>query len=125
MNRRDTVLALFALAAGRPLVGSAHPLARLWRIGYLGPPADVTPHLLKAFQDGLRDLGYVEGRNIIVEYRWTTGRGREPADPVALLAFAKDLVAAKVDVIAVSIDPAAFAAKKAAGNVPIVMMNVS
>jgi putative ABC transport system substrate-binding protein len=79
---------------------------------------------LKAFQEGLAVFGYVEGRNIIVEYRWTTA-GSAMTDESALVRNARDLVAQKVDVLAVSIDPAILAASKVAGSVPIVMLNVS
>jgi putative ABC transport system substrate-binding protein len=125
MNRRETVVALFVLgAASGPLVARAQQSNKVWRIGYLGPPADVAPHLVKAFQDGLRELGYVEGRNIAVEYRWTTDQG-VPLDMNALLVNARELVAQKVDVLAVSIDAPIIATKKVAGKIPIVMMNVS
>lgn len=124
MNRRDTVLALFGLGvAATPLIASAQS-GKIWRIGYFGPPTDVAPHLIKAFRDGPRELGYVEGRNIAVEYRWTTDRG-VTLDQNALLANARELVALKVDVLAVSIDAPIIAAQKVAGNIPIVMMNVS
>jgi len=125
MNRRRTVGALLALAvAARSVAAGAQQPTRIWRIGYLGPPVETAPHLLKAFRDGLRDFGYVEGRNVTVEYRWTTDRGAL-LDEAALRARASELVAEKPDVLAASIDLAVIAAKKVAGNLPIVMMNVS
>jgi putative tryptophan/tyrosine transport system substrate-binding protein len=125
MNRRDAILAFLALGpAIRPLVARAQPPNKIWRVGYLGPSAETAPHLVKAFRDGLVAFGYVEGRNVIIEYRWTN-RGSGMTDESALLANARDLVAQKVDVLAASIDPAILAASKVAGNVPIVMMNVS
>jgi putative ABC transport system substrate-binding protein len=125
MNRRETVFAILALGGAiAPVVTRAQQSTKVWRIGYLGPPADTAPHLLKAFQDGLRELGYLEGRNIAVEYRWTTNQ-RVTLDQAALIANARELVALKVDVLAASIDPAIIAAKTVAGNIPIVMMNVS
>jgi len=125
MNRRETVLVLLGIGvAATPLIARAQQSGKVWRIGYLGPPTDVAPHLIKSFRDGLRELGYVEGRNIAVEYRWTTARGAT-LDQNALLANARELVALKVDVLAVSIDAPIIAAQKVAGNVPIVMMNVS
>jgi putative ABC transport system substrate-binding protein len=102
----------------------AQQSSKVWRIGYLGPPTETAPHLVKAFRDGLREFGYVEGRNIAVEYRWTTKAGAA-LDDDALLANARELVAQRVDVLAVSIDPAILAARQVAGNTPIVMMNVS
>jgi ABC-type uncharacterized transport system substrate-binding protein len=125
MNRRDAILVLLALGATiRPSVAQTQSSNKLWRIGYLGPSPDTAPHLLKAFQEGLAVFGYVEGRNIIVEYRWTTA-GSAMTDESALVRNARDLVAQKVDVLAVSIDPAILAASKVAGSVPIVMLNVS
>ncbi|TMH69021.1 MAG: hypothetical protein E6H48_03560 [Betaproteobacteria bacterium] len=125
MNRRDAMVAVLALGATiRPFVAQAQSSNKLWRIGYLGPSSDTAPHLLKAFQEGLAAFGYLEGRNIIVEYRWTNA-GSGMTDESTLLANARDLVAQKVDVLAVSIDPAILAASKVAGSVPIVMLNVS
>ena len=125
MNRRNALLfALGSLAiAASPIARTQSP-ARLARVGYLGPSAETAPHLLKAFQDGLAGYGYVEGRNVAVEYRWTNA-GSVMTDESTLVANARDLVALKVQVIAASIDPAILAASKVAGNVPIVMMNVS
>ena len=124
-KRRRNVLALLtiAVAGGVPIV-RAQPLTRVWRIGYLGPPADSAPHLLKAFQDGLREVGYSEGRNVTVDYRWTASRGALLSD-AALRAAARELIALKPDVLAASIDAAVLAAKQVAGATPIVMMNVS
>src|SRR6266576_2036879 len=125
MNRRDVIRVLLARGATiGPFLAQAQSSNKLWRIGYLGPSSDTAPHLLKAFQEGLAAFGYLEGRNIIVEYRWTNA-GSGMTDESALLANARDLVAQKVDVLAVSIDPAILAASKVAGSVPIVMLNVS
>ncbi|MEJ8857066.1 ABC transporter substrate-binding protein [Variovorax robiniae] len=125
MNRREAALLVSAFApAMGPFAAWAQPPGRLSRIGYLGPSADTAPHLLKAFQEGLAALGYQEGRNMLVEYRWTNA-GSRMTDDSALLANARELVARKVDVLTVSIDPAALAARRVAGKVPIVMINVS
>lgn len=125
MNQRRAVLASIALGVASGATRThAQPAARVWRIGFLGPSPDVAPHLVQAFKDGLRDFGYVEGRNITVEYRWTTHAGTT-LDADALLARASELVAQKVDVLAVSIDRAALAAKKATATLPIVMINVT
>ena len=125
MNRRNTLRLLVALgAAGRPLAAAAQPANKVWRIGYLGPPEDTTPHLVKAFRDGLREHGYVEGRNIVVEYRGTAD-SKAPVSSDTLLARARELVAWNPDVIAASIDPPILAARRATDTIPIVMMNVS
>src|SRR5262249_6061022 len=125
MNRRRALLSLVAGGAAiRLAIARAQSPNKVWRIGYLGPAADTAPHLVKAFQEGLAAFGYVDGRNIVIEYRWTNA-GRDMTDAATLLANARDLVARKVDVLAASIDPAILAAKKASSTVPIVMMNVS
>ena len=120
MNRRTSV----ALAVLCPLLARAQSSSKSWRIGYLGPSTETAPQLLRAFQEGLAALGYVEGRNIVIEYRWTNV-GTRMNDSVVLVAHARDLVARQVDVMAASIDPAILAARQATDVVPIVMLNVS
>src|SRR5690349_24979514 len=92
MDRRDTVLALLALAAA-PLAAEAQRSAKVARIGYLSPSLASSPQLREAFLQGLRDLGYLEGRNVLIEYRDAQGNvERSPA-------LAAELVALRVDVI--------------------------
>jgi putative ABC transport system substrate-binding protein len=92
MDRRDTVLALLALGAA-PLAADGQQAAKVARIGYLAPNLSTTPHLRDAFLQGLRDLGYVEGRNVVIEYRDAEGKLEQ------VPALAAELVARKVDVI--------------------------
>ena len=92
MDRRDTVLALLALGAA-PLAAEAQQVAKVARIGYLSPHLAAGLHLRDAFLQGLRDLGYGEGRNIVLEYRDAEGKRER------LPALAAELVALKVDVI--------------------------
>src|SRR5438093_11297859 len=73
MDRRDTVLALLALGAA-PLAAEAQQAAKVPRIGYLSTNLAANPHLREAFRQGLRDLGYVEGRNLVIEYRGAEGK---------------------------------------------------
>src|SRR5438067_8557140 len=68
MDRRDTVLALLALGA-TPLAAEAQQAAKFARIGYLSSSLDSNPRLRDAFLQGLGNLGYVEGRNVAIEYR--------------------------------------------------------
>jgi putative ABC transport system substrate-binding protein len=92
MDRRDTVLALLVLGVA-PLAAEAQQAAKVARIGYLSTNLAASPHLRDAFRQGLRDLGYVEGRNVVVEFRDAEGKvDRFPA-------LAAELVALKVDVI--------------------------
>jgi len=85
------ILALSLLAA--PLAAEAQQAAKVARIGYLSPNLATSPHLREAFREGLRDLGYVEGRNLVIEYRDAEGKVER------LPALAAELVALKVDVI--------------------------
>jgi len=81
-------LALVLLAA--PLVAEAQQAAKVPRIGYLAGNLAGTPHLPEAFRQGLRDLGYVEGRNVVIEYRDAEGKLER------LPALAAELVALKI-----------------------------
>jgi putative ABC transport system substrate-binding protein len=104
------ILALSVLAA--PLVSRAQPpAAKASRIGLLG---DVPSFLSDAFRQGLRELGYVEGQNIAIEYRASEWKYER------LPALAGDLVRLKVDVIVAASPPATEAAKRATSTIPIV-----
>jgi putative ABC transport system substrate-binding protein len=98
-----------------PVAAEAQQAAKIARIGYLSANLAANPHLPEAFRQGLRDLGYVEGRNVVIEYRDAEGKfERFPA-------LAAELVALKVDVIVTSGGtPAALAAKQATRTLPIV-----
>ena len=97
-----------------PLAAEAQQAAKVARIGYLSPNLAASPHLREAFRQGLRDLGYVEGRNVVIEYRDAEGKLER------LPALAAELVALKVDVIVAAGTPAALAAKQATRTLPIV-----
>src|SRR4029450_5565058 len=101
-------LSLFAL----PLAAEAQEAGKIARIGMLSNFH--TDPFVESFKQGLRELGYVEGRNIIVEYRWTEGRIERLPD------LAAELVRLKVDVIRPA-SQAALAAKQATTTIPIVM----
>jgi ABC-type uncharacterized transport system substrate-binding protein len=103
------------LALLAPFAAEAQPPSKVPRIGLLGTgtPADTAPRL-DAFRQALRELGYVEGQTIQIESRWAEGRlDRFPG-------FAAELVELKVDVIFAVTSPAALAAKRATGTIPIV-----
>jgi putative ABC transport system substrate-binding protein len=103
------------LLAG-PLPARAQPPGKVWRIGYLdqGSAARNGPYL-EAFRHGLRDLGWIEGKNITIEARFAEGKTEQ------LPALAVELVRGKVDLMATASTPAALAAKQATSSIPIVI----
>jgi putative ABC transport system substrate-binding protein len=102
-----------------PLAAEAQEAAKVARIGWLAVNLAANPRLREAFLQGLRDLGYVEGRNVVIEDRSAEGK------PERVPALAAELVALKVDVIVTSGTPQALAAKHATRSVPIVFAGVS
>lgn len=118
MNRRAFIATATAILVA-PLTADAQQPAKVPRIGFLGnSTAALEANLVGPFREGLRDLGYVEGRNILIEYRWAEGQyERFPA----LIA---ELIALKVDVIVTAGTPASLAVKKATTSIPLVMVAV-
>ena len=113
----SAVLAFSILAA--PLAGEAQQTARVWRIGWLVTGSSTSHGIsLTAFREGLQTLGYVEGRNVTLEYRWAEGNVDR------LPALAADLVRLEVDVILAGGAFGARAAKNATERIPIVMAGV-
>ena len=112
------VMALIVGVLATPLAAVAQQLAKVSRIGILrsGSPPDP---FVDVFRQELRELGYVEGRNIAVEYRWAEGRDDRLPD------LAADLVRLKVDVIVASGPAPALAVKHATATIPLVMPIVS
>jgi putative ABC transport system substrate-binding protein len=119
MRRRDFLTLLGGAVAAAPLAAAAQEARKLPHIGFLGnSTATLEANLVGPFREGLRDLGYVEGRNILIEYRWAEGKyERFPA----LIA---ELIALKVDVIVTAGTPASLAVKKATTSIPLVMVAV-
>src|SRR5213593_581758 len=98
-----------------PVGAEAQQAAKVARIGFLSLNLAVNPHVREAFLQGLRDLGYVEGRNVVIEYRSAEGKLER------LSALAAEPVALKVDVIVTGgATPPALAAKQATRTIPIV-----
>ena len=93
--------------------------AKTWRLGYLAPGMPDDGPLMKAFLEGLRELGYVEGQNILIERRTAEGRFER------LSALAEELAHLKVDIIVAPTTPAARAAQRATTSIPIVFTIVS
>ncbi len=111
------LLALWLLAM--PFAADAQQPKKVYRIGYLGTsPREQMLHMLKALEEGLRERGYVVGRDIVIEYRFADGKAERLPD------LAAELVRLNVDVIVTSATPATLAAKNATTTIPIVMAAV-
>ena len=116
MKRREFITVL-GCAVAWPLASRAQ--GRIPRVGFMGnSTAALEANLVDSFREGLRELGYEEGRNIAIEYRWADGQYERFA------ALVTELIAAKVDVIVTAGTPAALAVKKATSTVPLVMVAV-
>ncbi len=121
MKRSTLTLALATLTLGiltAPLAADAQPAGKVWRIGLLftGIPARLPQ--LEGFRQGLRELGYVEGQNIVIELRAAEGRYER------LPQLAAELVSLKPDVLVAAATPSAIAARDATRMIPIVMIAV-
>jgi putative tryptophan/tyrosine transport system substrate-binding protein len=115
MNRREIITLLGGAAATWPLAARAQQPAKVPTIGFLGattPSAD--GQQFAAFVQRLRELGWIEGRNVAIEVRWAQGRSDRIAE------IAAELVRLKVDVILTHTTPPAPAAKQATSVIPIV-----
>ena len=117
MKRKITALSLGALFLALSVSAQAQQPAKVPRIGYLhsGAKPDVTD---AAFQEGLRDVGYLEGKNIVLEYRYAEGKTDRFAD------LAAELVRSKVNIIVAVTEPGVRAAKNATKKIPIVMVGI-
>src|SRR5215472_10921050 len=119
MKRKITVLALSAMLLVLCHPAEAQQPGKIPRIGFLGnSTAALEENLVEPFRQGLRDLGYVEGRNILIEYRWAEGKYERFSTLIA------ELVAQKVDIIVTAGTPASLAVKKQAPSIPLVMLAV-
>src|SRR5437764_3151805 len=119
MPRRTFMALVSGGLLAMPLAAEAQTAGRIWRIGYLGPAVAAANRSEVAFRQGLRDLGYVEGSNLVFEYRSAEGKVER------LPALAAELVALKVDVIvAEGSTLAARVAKEATRTIPIVFAAV-
>jgi len=115
-TRRKLLISLGASALAAPLAAFAQQRGKVWRIGFLGAAsASGMARRMDALRTGLRDLGYVEGKNLVIEYRWAEGKYERFPE------LAADLVRLKVDVIVTHGNPGIIAAKNATSTLPIVM----
>lgn len=117
IDRRTFTVLTGVLMAPLTSLGQQQP--KVARIGFLaGDSLTDHRHRLQTFLDGLRELGYVEGKNLVIEYRWAEGHYER------LPSLATELVRLPVDVIVAVGDPVIFAAKQATSTIPIVMASV-
>jgi len=117
MKRKITVLTLCAMLLAFCVSTRAAQPGKIFRLGFLdGSTASGSAVLVEAFRQELSKLGWIEGKNIAIEYRFAEGKG-----PKRLLEFATDLVRLKVDLIVATDTPSALAAKHVTTTVPIVM----
>ena len=115
MRRRELML-LLGGALTAPLRARAQQAGKVYRIVFMGDGPAVYPDAIEALRQGLRDLGYVEGRNIAFEYRWAEGK------PERMRELAEELVRLKVDVIVVPGSIYTEAVKRATSTIPIVFL---
>ncbi len=117
-TRRAFIGTLAGALLAAPLASEAQQAAKVPRIGYLAPNLAAGPLGREAFRQGLRDLGYVEGRNLVIEYRDADGKFER------LPALAAELVALKVDIIVAPNTVGVLAAMQATRTLPIVFAAV-
>jgi putative tryptophan/tyrosine transport system substrate-binding protein len=113
-TRRAFIGTVTLVLLAAPLAAEAQALAKVPRIGYLTTVSRADDWRLQSFRQGLRELGYLEGQTIAIEYRFADGR------PERLPALAAELVSLKVDVIVTAGPPAPQVAKQATSTIPIV-----
>jgi putative ABC transport system substrate-binding protein len=119
-NRKNAKVFGFALSTilfALCVFAEAQQPKKVPRLGFLSPTSDDSR--VEAFRQGLRELGYVEGQNIAIEYRWADGKFDRLPD------LALELVRLKVDVVVAVVTQASLAAKMATGTIPVVMIGVS
>lgn len=121
MNRRDTMVALLTLGTA-PLSCLAEQQTKLWRVGFLVPnrrPKDLSSERFGAFTQGMRELGYFEGKNLAIEWRFAEDRYER------LSEFAAELLRLNSDLIVAAGTASTRAAQKVTSKIPIVMVAVA
>ena len=122
MERRAFIGTLTGGLLAAPLAAEGQQVGKMYRVGFLGqssPPPPGSKLRLGVFTKAMQDLGYIQGRNLVLEFRWAEGQNsRFPS-------LAAELAALKPEVIVADSTPGAIAAKRATTVIPIVMVNVS
>jgi len=120
MRRRDFIRVIGGAGAAWPFAAQAQRSGKIAHIGYIGvASASEGARGANAFETGLRELGYVPGKSLIIEYRWANGQHEQ------LDVLATELIRLPVDVLLAPTTPAALAAQKATGTIPIVFATVA
>jgi putative tryptophan/tyrosine transport system substrate-binding protein len=120
MRRREFITLLGGAAAGWPIGARAQQAGKIYRVGFLAnDPTIRTGAAGAAFRNGLREAGFVEGDNILIDWRFAEGSADRAAE------MAATLVRLQMDLIVASSGPSAIAAKQATKIIPIVMMSVT
>jgi len=115
MDRRSFIRAIASTLVTTPLTTTAQQAEKVRRIGWLGGPTrESAEPFVREFLRGLKDLGWVEGQNLIIEWRFAGGKAERLPD------LAAELVRLRVDLIVVPSTPTAFAAKNATKTIPLV-----
>ena len=117
-TRRHILIAIGAGALAAPMTALSQQKGKVWRIGFLAPrsrPTSAEPDVYSAFPQGMRELGYVEGKNFIIEWRFADGNFER------LPGLAAELVLMKVDVIVAAGTVATQVAQRATTTIPIVI----
>jgi ABC-type uncharacterized transport system substrate-binding protein len=119
MRRREFIGLLGGAAAAWPIAARAQQSGKLPTIGFLGATPSIESQRVAAFVQRLRELAWIDGRNLAIEYRWAEGRSERAAE------IAAEFVQRKVDVIVTVATPATLATKQATAVIPIVFAAVS
>jgi putative tryptophan/tyrosine transport system substrate-binding protein len=119
MDRRAFIVMVGASVLATSIDARAQQAVKTARIGYLAGNLATGPSFSDAFRQGLRDLGYVEGRDVVIEYQDAQGKAER------LPALAAELVARKVDIILAPGTQHAMAAKQATTTIPVVFADIS
>jgi putative ABC transport system substrate-binding protein len=120
VKRREFITLVGAVAAVWPFAVRAQQVGKVWRIGMLDTASrELNAANLTAFRKGLREFGYVEGENLIIEYRSVEGRNERLPEMVS------ELLRLKVDLIVVRGTPDVMAVKNATRTIPVVMTAVA
>jgi len=119
MRRREFISLLGGTVAAWPLAARAQQSGKLPTIGFLGANPSIESQRVAAFVQRLRELTWIDGRNLAIEYRWAEGRNERYAE------YAAELVRLKVDVIVTVATPPTVAAKQATAVIPIVFAAAS